>query len=615
MPKIEDKVKSTGGVPLLVGALCFGLVAALLAFVYLKSRDAALSAKYRPKDEQKVFVVVARNDLPAGAQVIPENFSQRQIPNQYVHDDAVRSDEFENYRGQAITVSIGRGKALLKSFMDREFPVDFSDTIEPGRRAMTVQVDEINSIAGFIRPGNHIDLFVNIPFKTAGFNPLFITEGVIDSLPSDIRALLPSTLVESLAVDSPVADETISELMSSSAPKDVIIPVLQNVRVLATGRDPYRANLDALRYPQPRTDRTFSTVTLDVDPEQAALLTSAEDKGDLLALLRNRDDQSVAEFTGKSAGDLFDNAVKMAEKEAIRRARVAVPEGVDRAGNLVDADGNVVVSRETLEAAGYSVNEKGEIIDKDGNVVDPNSIVVAADGTVINKDALAAAGYSVNESGQIVDKDGNVVDASDLAVTADGTVVNRQELAASGLSVNELGEIVDADGKIVDPDSLVSAGDGKTVTKDALEAAGYRVNENGEIIDKDGNVVDPDSIVVTANGSVVNKEDLAAAGYTVNEKGEIVDKDGNVVDPDSLVAGADGKVYSKDQLEAAGLTVGEDGQIRDASGNVIDPDKIAINENGQVTVDGEVVADAVDLIIGGDSKDGVAKSTTLKSTE
>ena len=662
MAKLEEKASSAGGRSLLIGAIAFGLIAALLGYFYLKSREAALVESLKGKDEKMVAVVVAKQDLNRGAMITKQVFSQRNVPARFVHDDAVFPGEFTNFEGQALTASLGAGKTLLKSFVDREFPVDFSDTIEIGRRAMTVKVDEVNSIAGFLRPGNHVDIFVNIPFKATGFDTSVITAGLIDQLPSSVSSILPPLLVDALESGGAVDEETLDQLMSSAAPTDIIMPVLQNVRVLATGRDPYRENLDRLRYPQSRSERSFSTITIDVDPEQAALLSAAEDKGDLLAYLRNRDDTTLADFSGVSADDLFSNASRMAAIAAEQNTRLSVAAGIDAGGNLVDADGNTILSARQLSEAGYTINDKGQIIDADGNVVDPNDLVVGPDGKIINKKALAAAGYSVNEKGQIIDANGNVVDANDIVVNENGTILNKADLAAAGLAVNENGEIVDENGRVISPNEIVRAADGSVVTKDQLEAAGLRLNENGEIVDENGNVVDPNSMIVAADGTILTaeqlaeaglsinengeivdadgnpasaadiakatggklvmtedgklltKEQLAAAGLSINENGEIVDANGNVVDPDNLAMTSDGQILSAEKLAELGLSINENGEIVDANGRVVDPDSITVGEDGQLAM-ADDVGGAVDLIIGGDSTDGVAKSTFLPASE
>lgn len=597
------KTKEKSTVPLIAGAVGFGVVAALLAMLYLNAKEAQLKEKYEQDQAQMVRVVVANKDLRKGQEITRAHFSARKIPNDFVHDDVIFPDEFDRYVGRALVANLGRGKTLLKSFMNDDFPRDFSDVVAKGKRAMTITVDDINSIGGFLRPGNRIDIFVNIPFAASGFSEENFNKakelGFNPELPADILDSLPqelSGLTE--GIES-------SEIIGMLVPDDVIIPVLQNITVLAAGRDPYRETLDELRQPQRRTETTFSHITLEVTPQQAALITIAEDKGEIVTLLRNRHDESASEFSTVTSTDLFNNAREMAKAESERASRATTVAGVDVNGNLVDANGNKVLSAEQLAAAGYTVNENGEIVDKDGNVINPEDIVIAADGTVMTKQQLAAAGLSVNASGQIIDKDGNVVDVNDVVVAADGTVMTKQQLAESGLSVNENGEIVDATGKVIAAEEMIVAKDGSVITKDQLAAAGYTINENGEIVDKDGNIINPEDLIIAADGSVLNKEQLEAAGLTVNELGQIVDKDGNIVDPNSIVVASDGSIMTKEQLAAAGLSINENGQIVDENGKVVDKNDLITSANGEILSKEQLAASGIKVASGVDANGNI----------
>jgi pilus assembly protein CpaB len=616
---ISKKNKTNGTLPLLAGAIGFGIAAALFSYLYLKAREAAILESLRGQEQVMVSVVVANRNLPRGTVVADGLFAVRSVPSDFVHGDAVMPAEYDSYLGRALVTDLELGKPLLKSFLDEDFPLDFSDTIPLGRRAMTVTVDEVNSVAGFIRPGNHIDILVNIPYSNSGFDPQLYTVGVYTQLPPDIEA--PNIPGGFSAILNQPAD-VVTQLLTNLAPGDVILPVLQNMRVLATGMDPYNDSLDTLRQPQFRSDTNFTSVTLDVSPEQAALLTAAQDKGDLLAILRNRNDEGASTFTSVSARDLFTNASQMALAEQERASRTTVADGVDTFGNLVDAEGNRIISRDELEAAGYTVNENGQILDSNGNVVNPSDLVVSKDGTVMTKQQLAAAGLTVNDSGQIVDRDGNVVSANDVVVTSDGSVVTRQQLAAAGLTINDNGEIVDNKGKVVSPGDIMVAEDGSIISKQQLEAAGLTVaanvdsngnlvdasgnviasseklaaagltvNENGQIVDSNGNVVDPNNLIVTADGSVMTREQFADAGLSLNESGQLVDKNGNVVSASDIVVASDGKVLNKKQLAEAGLTVNENGQIVDSNGNVVDPAEIVVAADGNILT-GEQLAEA-----------------------
>jgi pilus assembly protein CpaB len=607
------KQQEKSALPLIAGAIGFGIVAALLAMFYLNAKEAQLKAKYEEEQARTVRVVVANQDLPKGQEITKNLFTGRQVPLDFVHEDAISPADFDRYIGRSLIANVGRGKTLLKSFMDEDFPRDFSDVVKPGKRAMTITVDDINSIGGFLRPGNRIDLFVNIPFSASGFSEeLFEAAkeaGLLSLLPTEILTSIPGELLDA-AEGSPNP----TELLGMLIPDDVIIPVMQNVTVLATGRDPYRETLDALRQPQRRTESQFSHITIEVDPQQAALIALAEDKGEILTLLRNRDDQSSSEFTTVGSPDLFTNATSMANAEKERASRAVCAANVDVNGNLVDADDSKIISQKQITSAGYSVNENKQVLDKDGNVVDITDICVAADGTIFNKQQLAAAGLSVNASGQIIDKDGNVIDANDVVVTADGSVMTKEQLAAAGLSINENGEIVDKDGKVISSDDLIIAKDGSIISKDklaALTAAGYSVNENGEIVDKDGNIVDPNSIVIASDGSVMTKEQLAAAGLSINENGEIVDANGNIVDTDDLITSANGEVLSKKQLAEAGLSVNANGDIIDAEGNVVSAKEITQFAQNQSITGADKSTGEYILTIGGASEDGIAKSLNV----
>jgi pilus assembly protein CpaB len=648
------ETKSAFGIPLIVGAIGFGLAAALMSFIYLKSEKAALLQKYAGSDRKEVTVLVAAKDLPKGSVVREEVLSQRRIPSGFVANDAIAAADYQKYLGRVLESDVGAGKPLLTSYLDTRFPVDFSDIVPIGRRAMTIQVDDLNAVAGFIRPGNHIDLFVNIPSALSGFSAGFITANMIDSIPAELRNAIPPALLEA-ARGANTSDATVKDLLANAIPKELILPVLQNVRVLATGRDPYQEELDQLAYPQPRAQRTFNSLTLDLTPREAALVTSALKKGDMLAMLRNRNDNGAADFSTLSAQDLFSNAFKMAKSEGDRRQRVAMAGGVDRAGNLVDASGNTIMNQAQLRAAGLSVNDKGQLVDKNGRVIDAKDVVVTADGRVLEKSALAAAGLSVNASGQLVDKNGKVVAADAVVMTAGGKVMTKEQLKSAHLSVNDAGEVVDASGRVVDTAKMVTTANGRVLTTEQLSAAGLSVNDKGEIVDASGKVVDPSKLVVSANGQILSHEQLAAAGLKVNDKGQLVDASGKVVDPATLVADANGKVLDGKTLAAAGLSVNDAGQVVDKSGNVVEPAALVatrdgavvsqaqlaaaglkLNDKGEV-VDGkghvlsrtEIAAVAaatpiggngsggrsIGFIIGGSPSGGVAKSTTLKVTD
>lgn len=547
---------------LLVGAIGFGLVAALFSALYLKSREEAIRQRLEGDKLQNVQVVVAAENVPKGTQISRGAFALREMPSEYVHGNVIYPAYFEANGHRFLAQDLEAGKPLLESFLVDEFPIDFSDLIGTGLRAITITIDDEGSQAAMMRPGNRIDLFVNIPTREAGVAALPIDE-------DDVRALVaaPSWLK---------AVEKVREI----PPSDIMIPVVQDVTVLATGREPFEENLDHLNVPQQRQDLRYSTITIAVTVKQVALIRIAEDKGDLQAFLRNREDRGLADFVGVTPSQLFALATQMAAEAQLRAAAAA---------------------------AGATIDENGNWVSADGAVIKKEDLVLSDDGTITTKSGklLAAKGLTVNENGDFVDADGNVVRPENVVVqTADG-------------------RFVDANGNEIPPDELVVGPDGTVRTKaQILAEAGFTVNENGDYVDADGNVIAKDDIIVLANGTVMTKDGKVLAGppVTVNAQGFIIAEDGTVMTPDGRVisgmrvnengevVGPDGKLYN-----ARDLVVAEDGSVRTKDGTVLAG--VSAGTTGSVLAAAEDdEPGSVDLIIGGASEDGIAKVTSLPIT-
>ncbi|MCG8378213.1 MAG: Flp pilus assembly protein CpaB, partial [Proteobacteria bacterium] len=330
---------------MLISAVAFGLVAAVLSILYLKSREAAIIESLKGEEEVMQTVVVANTELLKGTKLQESHLSTIEMPAKFVADSTLTLDNFDNYLGQFIYRDITPGRPVLASDIDPIFPRDFSDLIPDGQRALTVLVDDVNSISGMLRAGNRVDIYVIIQSKITGYQP---QETSADELPSSIidtamAAAQSAGLPEGINIPT---DQLKGLVKVKEKPKDVIMPVAQDIRVLATGREAFDAYLDQYQLPQFRVEDGFSAITLDVTPRQAALLALADDKGSLIAILRHRDDRSLADFDGVTAFDLVKEAAKMKSLAAVKNAEKA--------------------KEDALLAAGYTKNANGEWVDANG---------------------------------------------------------------------------------------------------------------------------------------------------------------------------------------------------------------------------------------------------------
>jgi pilus assembly protein CpaB len=212
-------------------SLAVGLLAALGARSYLSSQMAAIEA--RGKGET-VKVVVAKGKLQKGDVVSSDTVAVRSVPTDYAHSNALRPNQFDAFDGKALAFSVDGGEMVLWSMLEGKKSPTFSARVDVGHRALTVPVDEINSISGLLEPGDLIDLMVTVSQKDKKFT----------------------------------------------------FPLLQAVRVMATGQR-------SVDDPKSGERRQYSTVTLDASPEQAQNVIVAREAGKITALLRNPSDKQA----------------------------------------------------------------------------------------------------------------------------------------------------------------------------------------------------------------------------------------------------------------------------------------------------------------------------------
>jgi pilus assembly protein CpaB len=219
----------------LVGALIFGLLAAVSVSRYLSSAQAYSKNLNR--------VAVAKVAIPIGTKIIPEQLTMVQLPKESTPDGTFESPE--KLKGRVAVVNIAAREPITESRLAPEgTAAGLSAVIPEGYRAMTVKVDDVVGISGFIMPGTLVDVVV-----------------VID----------PG--------DKGTTQDPISKI------------VLQNIKVLANGQ-----NIDK---PENQRDaNSVKAVTLQVTPEQAEKLALASTEGKLQLVMRNSVDQGDEKTSG-----------------------------------------------------------------------------------------------------------------------------------------------------------------------------------------------------------------------------------------------------------------------------------------------------------------------------
>ena len=236
----------------LVGALLFGVLAAVSISKYLSSAQAYT------KNLNKV--AVAKVAIPLGSKIIAEQIMVVQFPKESTPDGAF--DTPEKLAGRVAIVNIGAREPITEARLAPEgTSAGLSAVIPEGYRAMTVKVDDAAGISGFIMPGTMVDVVVTIDPREGSGN-----------------------------------QDPVSKI------------VLQNIKVLANGQ-----NID--KPENEREANSVKAVTLQVTPEQAEKLALASTEGKLQLMMRNQIDQGDEQTKGVNKRNLLTGDTAVAPPE------------------------------------------------------------------------------------------------------------------------------------------------------------------------------------------------------------------------------------------------------------------------------------------------------------
>jgi pilus assembly protein CpaB len=213
--------------------MAFGIawLSALLLSWWVYKRTSA------PQSRDLVSVVAASRDLPLGKRILTEDLKMLSLDRKDLPKGVfLKSSDLID---RSVAVPIIAGEIVLNGKLTAKGSGEgLTALIEPGMRAVSVQINEISGVSGFIQPGTRVDVLFTRTFSNGD-----------------------------------AATTTI----------------LQNVKIIAYGRqlDP-AAKVDA-------RDTRPTVATLLVTQDQAQKLVLAEQRGRIQLVLRNGLDDEVNE--------------------------------------------------------------------------------------------------------------------------------------------------------------------------------------------------------------------------------------------------------------------------------------------------------------------------------
>jgi pilus assembly protein CpaB len=242
----------TNSVIILVIAILLGGIAAFLARSWLLSRTQVSASE---------TIVVAAKSLPFGTPLTDDTVREIAWAAPTLPTGAFSSIQALSKDGHRTTLaSIEQNEPILSSRVTGPGQrASLSTMIDPDKRAITIRVDDVRGVAGFILPGDRVDVVL------------------------------------------------IRSESDSSGRKDYSDLLLQDVKVIA---------VDQISAEQKDRPTVAKAVTLQVTPQQAQKISLATDVGHLSLILRKAGDANVVENRRVNASDLIEGAERAAPAPA-----------------------------------------------------------------------------------------------------------------------------------------------------------------------------------------------------------------------------------------------------------------------------------------------------------
>lgn len=230
---------------MMIGALA--IAAGFLVSVYVYKN---LQARSGSSSDNGAEVMVAANDLQVGARVEERDIKVIKIPAADLPPSAPRRKA--DVIGRGVIIPISKGEFILPTRLAAENAgAGLPALIPPGMRAVSVRVNEVVSVAGFVTPGTRVDV---------------------------------------LLTGSP-----------AGAGDQQTTTVLQNVAVLASGHTLERTSTGEAQ--------NTAVITLLVTPDDAQRLTLASTEGRIQLALRNPVDTKQDEVPASLSRALYRGGV------------------------------------------------------------------------------------------------------------------------------------------------------------------------------------------------------------------------------------------------------------------------------------------------------------------
>ena len=226
------------------------LVALLAAVIVGLGLYQFLQEIEKPQEAPHTTVVVAAVDIPENTQITEEMVTLRSISDDSLLDDYML--EIDSVVGMVLTSDVYAGEQIVRDRLIRVGETDpdrntLAYALKPGMRAMTIFVDQDTGLVNFLKPGNRVDVLANYSHED--------TRPVLNKEDQKEWVQVPTSQI-----------------------------LAQNIAILAVGTAMDKSGTEE-----------YTTVTLEVTPQDAQTISAVSWWGNLRLLLRSPLDDEIVQ--------------------------------------------------------------------------------------------------------------------------------------------------------------------------------------------------------------------------------------------------------------------------------------------------------------------------------
>ena len=226
---------------LIILAVLFGLLAFILTYKQLEAEKARIHG-----DSEHVILIRVNRDMNEGEEITEADvvrYQTRRNKEAQMISREIPWSELAMVVGRKLATSVSKDQTLQTTDLQQPtYRNSFNNIINRNMRAVALPVDPISSVNYLIQPNDNVEVIGTFRFPSVKGNAELDT---------------------------------------------ITLTILQDVKVLAVGNRWGASSID------PRGNRNYGTITLQVYPDEVEMLVFAAQKGTLSFSLRNYEDRSI----------------------------------------------------------------------------------------------------------------------------------------------------------------------------------------------------------------------------------------------------------------------------------------------------------------------------------